>query len=276
MGVHCNPNDFLHELCIELEDQSFHAIEDWQNLIKKIRRELSGPDKVNSASPGHVEYYQFTHELMSKLSTTDSINPCSSGGNFESFGRVMLNKTGQKWVTSPGLASMGFGISGGIGMALAYPENRTVVLEGDGGLSQNLQEFGVIRNLNANMKIFIADNGNYGSIKSHQKAAFNNHYIGCDKSTGLWLPEWEHIGKAFDIPTLVVNDKNAFDTEFTKMFQSKGPVIFIVKVDPDQVFYPKILSSKNAKSEIVSNPLHLMEPPLSSAEFSEYAPYLAG
>jgi acetolactate synthase I/II/III large subunit len=275
MGVHCNPNDFLHELCIELEDQSFHAIEDWQNLIKKIRRELSGPDKVNSASAGYVEYYQFTHELMSKLSTTDSINPCSSGGNFESFGRVMLNKTGQKWVTSPGLASMGFGISGGIGMALAYPENRTVVLEGDGGLSQNLQEFGVIRNLNANMKIFIADNGNYGSIKSHQKAAFNNHYIGCDKSTGLWLPEWEHIGKAFDIPTLVVNDKNAFDKEFTKMFQSKGPVIFIVKVDPDQVFYPKILSSKNAKSEIVSNPLHLMEPPLSSSEFSEYAPYLA-
>jgi acetolactate synthase-1/2/3 large subunit len=276
IGVNCNPNDFLHELCIELEDKSFHAIEDWQNLVKKIRRELSGPEKVNSASSEYVEYYSFTHELMSRLSTTDSINPCSSGGNFESFGRVMLNKTGQKWVTSPGLASMGFGISGGIGMALAYPENRTVVLEGDGGLSQNLQEFGVIRNLNANMKIFIADNGNYGSIKSHQKAAFNNHYIGCDKPTGLWLPEWEHIGKAFDIPTLVVNDKNAFDAEFTIMFESKGPVIFIVKVDPDQVFYPKILSSKNARSEIVSNPLHLMEPPLSPSEFSEYAPYLAG
>jgi acetolactate synthase-1/2/3 large subunit len=276
MGVHRNPNDFLHELCIELGDQSLYGIEDWQNFVKKIRRELSGPDKFNSASPGFVEYYEFTHELMSKLDTTDSINPCSSGGNFESFGRVMLNKTGQKWVTSPGLASMGFGISGGIGMALAYPENRTIVLEGDGGLSQNLQEFGVVRNLNANMKIFIADNGNYGSIKSNQKAVFNNHYIGCDKSTGLWLPEWEHIGKAFDIPTLVINDKNAFGAEFTKMFESKGPVIFIVKVDPDQVFYPKILSYKNAKSEIVSNPLHLMEPPLSASEFSEYAPYLAG
>jgi acetolactate synthase-1/2/3 large subunit len=276
LGVQCNPNDFLRELCIELGDQSFNDIEEWQNLVKKIRTELSGPEKVNSAASGYVEYYSFTHQLMSKLSSTDSINPCSSGGNYESFGRVMLNTTGQKWVTSPGLASMGFGISGGIGMALAYPENRTVVLEGDGGLSQNLQEFGVIRNLKANMKIFIADNGNYGSIKSHQKAAFNNHYIGCDRSTGLWLPEWEYIGKAFDIPTFVVNDQNAFGPEFTGLFDSNGPVIFIVKVDPDQVFYPKILSSKNSKNEIVSNPLHLMEPPLSPSEFSEYAPYLAG
>ena len=276
MKIHCDPNQFLRELCLELADQDFNGVEVWRDLVTKIRRELAAPDKINVASPGFVEYYAFTHELISRLGPTDNINPCSSGGNFESFGRVMLSKSGQKWVTSPGLASMGFGISGGIGMALAYPKNRTVVLEGDGGLSQNLQEFGVVRNLNANMKVFIADNGNYGSIKSHQKAAFNNHYIGCDKKTGLWLPEWEHIGKAFDIPTLVVTDKNAFDREFIDLFDSVGPSIFIVKVDPDQVFYPKILSSKNAKGEIVSNPLHMMEPPLSAEEFSEFAPFLAG
>ena len=276
LGINCNPNEFLRELCIELGNENFGGIDTWQKLVKKIREELAKPDKANIASPGHVEYYSFTHELISKLGTSDNINPCSSGGNFESFGRIMLSKTGQKWVTSPGLASMGFGISGGIGMAMAYPKNRTIVLEGDGGLSQNLQEFGVIRNLNANMKIFIADNGNYGSIKSNQKVAFNNHYIGCDKQTGLWLPDWEYIGKAFDIPTLVLTDKNTFGQAFTELFESEGPTIFIVKVDPDQIFYPKILSTKNAKGEIVSNPLHLMEPQLSAAEFSEYAPYLAG
>lgn len=274
LGIRCDPNQFLRDLSAELGDQDFSAVETWRTLIKKIRKELAIPDKINVASRGYVEYYGFTHELMSKLGSTDSINPCSSGGNFESFGRVMLSKSGQKWVTSPGLASMGFGISGGIGMALAYPESRTVVLEGDGGLSQNLQEFGVIRSLNANMKIFIADNGNYGSIKSHQKAAFNNHYIGCDKATGLWLPDWGFIGKAFDIPTLVVTDQDTFGVEFTELFESKGPAIFIVKVDPDQIFYPKILSSKNSSGEIVSNPLHLMEPPLSESEFKEYAPYL--
>lgn len=273
-SLNCNPNDFLQELSAELQGEDFKEIDTWRNLVKKIRVDLAKPDKKNIAAKGFVEYYSFTHELISKLGKSDNINPCSSGGNYESFGRVMLSQTGQKWVTCPGMASMGFGISGGIGMALAYPENRTIVLEGDGGLSQNLQEFGVIRRLNANMKIFIADNGNYGSIKSHQKAAFNNHYIGCDKPTGLWLPEWEHIGKAFDIPTLALTDEDTFGESFTKLFESDGPVIFIVKVDPDQIFFPKILSSKNSKGEIASNPLHLMEPPLSDAEFKEYAPHL--
>jgi acetolactate synthase-1/2/3 large subunit len=273
-SIACDPNLFLDQLTKDTSSLSPGEISDWQELITNIRNNLARPDSKNVANAGYVEYYKFTFELANLLKATDNINPCSSGGNYESFGRIMLNKSGQKWVTSPGLASMGFGISGGIGMALAYPEARTIVLEGDGGLSQNLQEFGVIRNLNANIKIFIADNGNYGSIKSHQKSAFNNHYIGCDKSTGLWLPEWEHIAKAFDIPALIVNDTNAFDSEFMKLFDSKGPSIFIVKVDPDQIFYPKILSSKNELGEIVSNPLHLMEPPLSDVDFKKFAPYL--
>jgi hypothetical protein len=71
-----------------------------------------------------------------------------------------------------------------------------------------------------------------------------------------------------------VDDANAFGIEFMELLNSKGPTIFIVKVDPDQIFYPKILSSKNELGEIVSNPLHLMEPPLSDADFKKFAPNL--
>jgi acetolactate synthase-1/2/3 large subunit len=273
-SINRNPNTFLRDFSAEIRGNVLEKIEPWRELVVKVKNNLIGPEKINASNPGFVEYYSFTYELVKKLNSNDIVNPCSSGTAFESFGRIMPNKSGQKWVTSPGLASMGFGISGGIGMSLAYPEKRTIVFEGDGGLAQNLQEFGVIRSLDANIKIFIGDNGNYGSIKAHQKAAFNNHYIGCDKETGLWLPEWENIGKAFDIPTLVLTDENTFSDEFKKLFESKGPVIFIVKIDPDQVFYPKILSVKNAKGGITSNPLHLMEPALSDEKFKEYAPFL--
>ena len=204
----------------------------------------------------------------------DNVNPCSSGGNFECFGKVMINKTGQKWVTSPGLASMGFGLAGGIGMALAYPKQRTLVFEGDGGLAQNLQEFGVVRSNRLNIKVFIADNGNYGSIKAHQKSAFNNHYIGCDKQTGLWLPDWEIIAKAFDLAVMIISTNDYESEEFYRLFNSDKPAIFVVKVDPDQVIYPKIISSRNANGDVISNPLHLMEPPLSEELMAELAPHL--
>lgn len=274
ISVAMNPNSFISALSFELNNFDSSNIEIWQEFIKKIRTDLAKPESINVARSGYVEYYTFIYDLMKILKTTDNINPCSSGGNFESFGRIALSKTGQKWVTCPGLASMGFGISGGIGMSLAYPNQRTIVLEGDGGLAQNLQELSVIRNLNSNIKIFIADNGNYGSIKSHQKSTFNNNYIGCDKQTGLWLPDWESIGKSFEISTLTIDEIDMSDSDFLDLFESVGPAIFIVKVDPDQIFYPKILSSKDSNGNVISNPLHEMEPKLTSEQRKEYLSYL--
>lgn len=273
-AYNCNPDNFLHSFSKSLENISSLEISEWQALVRKIKSELLAPEVSNVARKGFVEYASFVQDVTSKLSIRDNVNPCSSGGNFESFGKVMINKTGQKWVTSPGLASMGFGLSGGIGMALAFPDRRTLVFEGDGGLAQNLQEFGVVRSNNLNLKMFIADNGNYGSIKAHQKSAFNNHYIGCDKETGLWLPDWETIAKAFDIAALTIRSNEYESEEYLELFNSDQPAIFVIKVDPDQVIYPKIISTRNSQGEVVSNPLHLMEPPLKQELMAELCPHL--
>jgi acetolactate synthase-1/2/3 large subunit len=273
-AVEANPNQFLEELTQRFDELSAFDISNWQTLVTLIKDRLVKPESINSARDGYVEYASFVQDLTSKLTPNDNVNPCSSGGNFESFGKLMVNKNGQKWVTSPGLASMGFGLAGGIGMSLAYPDSRTLVFEGDGGLAQNLQEFGVVKSCNLNLKVFIADNGNYGSIKAHQKSAFNNHYIGCDKETGLWLPDWEQIAQAFGISAMTISSNDYETAEFTELFNSKSPAVFVVKVDPDQVIYPKIASTRNARGEVISNPLHVMEPPLGDALMTELCPYL--
>ncbi len=274
IAIQGNPNAFLDEFAGEIHKLQKLRILEWQELVLSIKSQFVKPEKSNTARKGYVEYAGFVHDLTSKLDKADLVNPCSSGGNFESFGKVMVNKLGQRWVTSPGLASMGFGLSGGIGMALSFPKERTVVFEGDGGMAQNLQEFGVVRSSNLNMKIFIADNGNYGSIKAHQKSAFNNHYIGCDKETGLWLPNWERIAQAFDIPAITIFSNDFETSEFQSLFTYTGPAIFVVKVDPDQVIYPKIASTRNQDGIVISNPLHIMEPPLDEATMNEMCPHL--
>jgi acetolactate synthase I/II/III large subunit len=274
-AIEADPNTFLSRFAVRSSEISNMRISEWQDLVVRIKDYLVPPESSNFAREGYVEYARFVYELTLNLKPDDIVNPCSSGGNFESFGKLMVNKSGQKWVTSPGLASMGFGLSGGIGMSLAYPDRRTLVFEGDGGLAQNLQEFGVVRSNNLNLKIFVADNGNYGSIKAHQKSAFNNHYIGCDKETGLWLPNWELIASAFEIPVLTVTSNNYETEEFIELFSSDSPAIFVVKVDPDQVIYPKIASTRNSLGEVVSNPLHLMDPPLDDTLMNELCPHLA-
>lgn len=272
--IQADANDFLERLSKEIYDKNFPAIGDWQKLINLIRKDLSSPEKFNYAKPEYVGFYNFIYDLMARLGDDDLINPCSSGGSYEAFGRIMLNKTGQKIVSSHGLASMGFGLTGGIGMAFAYPDKRTVVLEGDGGFAQNFQELGVVRSHNLNMKIFVMDNGSYTSIRANQKSAFNNHYIGCDKATDLWFPDWAIVGAAFDLETFIVTPETAFNENFMSLLNSVKPVIFVVKNDPDQISAPRIASRINTDGTVESNPLHKMDPPLSPEDYRRYVPYL--
>ena len=270
-----DPSDFLLRMVDRLNESNYAPKTDWLDLIKVIRAQLGGVEKSNIANDGYIEYYSFIYSLIEASSKEDLISPCSSGQTYESLGRVIPNKHGQKILASPGLASMGYGLSAAIGMSLANPGRRTISLEGDGGFAQNLQELGVVKSENLNIKIFIGSNKGYGSIRNNQKSAFNGHYLGCDKETGLWLPDWSHIADAFGIEYFTVTPSNQFGEEFMELFDSYKPVIFIVEIDPNQSFSPRIISSRNELGVIKSNPLHLMEPPLTQRDFELYAPFLS-
>ena len=96
----------------------------------------------------------------------------------------------QRMITNKGLASMGYGLSGAIGAALAANGKRTYLVEGDGGFAQNIQELGTVAILDLNLKIFIFEDQGHASIRMTQKNYFGGKYVGCDKSTGLGLPNW--------------------------------------------------------------------------------------
>ena len=99
--------------------------------------------------------------------------------------QVFEQKSGQTIVTNKGLASMGYGLSGAIGAAFANPDKRVILVEGDGGFSQNLQEIGTAAINKLNIKMFILDDSGYASIRMTQKNYFGGRYVGCDRETGL-------------------------------------------------------------------------------------------
>ena len=263
LKLSCDANDFLYRISNTLTNSAVKLdIGDWQKLVKDIRDELAVPDKANVATAGYVELHDFLFRLFNQLSSKDQIVPCSSGGTYTGSMQVFLNKTGQKIVSSHSLASMGFGLSGAIGVSLANPNRRTILTEGDGGFAQNLQELGTLKANKLNVKVFISDNRGYASIRTTQKTYFNNHYVGCDEETGLGLPDWEVLVKAYDIPVFVVTPVTQFNSEFMELLNSTGPAVFVVKLDPDQLYFPKLGSRINKSGVMASSPLHLMDPPL--------------
>jgi len=169
---------------------------------------------------------------------------------------------------------MGYGLAGAIGCCFAHPDKKVILIEGDGGLSQNLQELGTAAINLLNLKVFIFDDGGYASIRMTQKNYFNGNYRGCDVSTGLGLPNWRKLSAAWDIECLEVNQDFRNNSKFIDIFNRKGLALFIIKIHPEQTYYPKITSIINYDGSMKSNPLHKMTPELSSAQEQKYLKYL--
>jgi len=269
-------NAVVEQIPLLLEPNTKNKFLEWKNFISMVRSDLNLPDKSNKASSNYVESSKFIFELMKITSGNEIIIPCSSGAAaYESAMRIISNKGNQIMVTSHAMASMGYGLSGAIGASLAYGDKKTIMFEGDGGFAQNLQEIGTAVVNNLKLKIFIMDNCGYQSIRGNQKNSFNGHYVGCDASTGLGLPNWEQIGIAYGCKTFEVNSSTAFSQEFLGLFNDQGVVIFVVKIDPEQTYWPRLMSALGPDGKVISSPLHDMYPPLSEEEKLKFLKYLS-
>lgn len=263
-------NQFMsHFLNGKLEEKP-----EWLSYARKIRDAFPLIESVNEPSEGYVSPFSLASTLSTISNDKDVIVPCSSGSAFTTMMQAFEQKQGQILVTNKGLASMGYGLSGAIGAAFAAPEKRVILVEGDGGFAQNLQEIGTAAINNLNLKIFILDDSGYASIRMTQKNYFGGRYVGCDRQTGLGLPHWEELFKAWDVPVVRLTPGYENTPEFLSLFNSKQTCAFIVTVDPTQTYFPKISSRVTETGTMESKPLHLMTPDLSDEEVAEYLQYL--
>jgi len=191
---------------------------------------------------------------------SDVIIPCSSGGAFTVTLQAFDQKLGQTMISDHGLASMGYGLSGAIGAAFASSGRRTVLLEGDGGFMQNSQELATAAVNGLPVKIFLFSNEGYASIRMTQRGYFDGAYLGCDTSTGLGFPNWELLFRAYGIPLLQLSTDGLATEGFAELFDAPGPACFVVPIDPEQTYFPKITSRVTAIGGMESNPLHRMSP----------------
>lgn len=270
LGLFGDANTFLEDLL----DQKIDDHSEWLTYARSIRNAIPLVEDVNKTASGFLSPYHFAQMLSSVCSETDVVIPCSSGGAFTIMMQTFEQKGDQKIVTNKGLASMGYGLSGAIGAAIANPNSRTVLAEGDGGFSQNLQEIGTAAINELNLKIFVFDDSGYASIRATQRNYFGGSYVGCDRSTGLGLPNWEKLFAAWDVPVMRLNKDFTEDVKFRAMFDSDGLAAFIVPVDPEQTYFPKITSRITENGSMESNPLHKMTPDLSEEQYLNVSKYL--
>jgi acetolactate synthase-1/2/3 large subunit len=271
-GLQMDADAFLLKLLLGLTGRELDYSE-WLSFGETVLRALPLNEEANLTRENFVSPYRFMEVLSNKLGTRDVIIPCSSGGAFTVTMQAFSPKYGQIIVTNKGLASMGYGLSGAIGAAEST-QSRTILIEGDGGFAQNLQELGTLAAQNLNVKIFIFSNSGYASIRMTQKNYFAGAYLGCDVETGLGLPNWEFISRAYGIDYTILDNPDDIESMLESVLETRGPEVIEVKIDPDQTYFPKITSRILPSGEMASQPLHLMTPDLSLEQIKRYLPYL--
>ncbi|HEX8383425.1 MAG TPA: thiamine pyrophosphate-binding protein [Sphingomonas sp.] len=233
---------------------------DWLARARSIRDAVPRVEAVNNTGAGYISPYDFIVRLEKLTSADDLFIPCSSGSAFTLSMQLYKQKFGQRVLTNKSLASMGYGLSGAIGASIGGKGRRTILVEGDGGFAQNLQELGTVMVNALDLKIFIFHDQGHASIRMTQRSYFNGKYLGCDRPSGLGLPDWERVFAAWDVPVMTL--PLDFDTspEFLRRMTTPGPQAFVVPIDPEQTYLPKITSRITASGSMESNPIDRMTP----------------
>jgi acetolactate synthase-1/2/3 large subunit len=268
-------NSVLHGLASRnVDPASEHSLDDagttavaqdltaWWRHIGYVRNAVPLQDPENKTADGFLSPYALVDQLSDALVEDDILIPASSGsGQFVPMETFRLRR-GQRVVTNKGLASMGYGLPAALGAAAAVKGRRVVLVEGDGSFSQSIQELGTLALHAWPVKVFLLDNDGYASIRTTQRNYFDGAYLGCDSSTGLGFPNWKLLADAFGIPSISVGPQGLHEAGVLDLLNAPGPAIFVIRVDPDQTYFPKVNSRIAPDGSMQSNPIHFMSPPL--------------
>ena len=154
-------------------------------LYNRFRPELDGSDGGD-----YVDPYAFINALSDACEEDDIIVPGSSGMQSCAFFQAFKVKRGQRILCCNTIGAMGFEPMA-IGAAIASGR-RVIVVTGDGGFAQNMQELEVVKRLNLPIHYFIFSNGGYGSIASMQDGRFGQR-VGSTPESGFTVPKLEAV-----------------------------------------------------------------------------------
>ncbi|MGM0967877.1 Acetolactate synthase large subunit [Bacillus pumilus] len=146
-----------------------------------------------------------------------------------------------KWVTSGGLGTMGFGLPAAIGAQLADQESTVVAILGDGGFQMTLQELAVIRELNLPVKVIVLNNHSLGMVRQWQEIFYEERY---SYSKFSEQPDFVKLSEAYGIKGIRISSDEEAKEKLEEALTSREPVFIDVNVARDEKVFPMVAPGK--------------------------------
>jgi acetolactate synthase I/II/III large subunit len=164
-----------------------------------------------------------------------------------------------RWMTSGGLGTMGYGLPAAIGVQIAHPESLVIDVAGEASILMNIQELSTARQFNLPVKLFILNNHWMGMVRQWQELLHGGRY---SESYTASLPDFVKLAEAFGATGLRATRPQDLDAVIARMIETKGPVVVDVCVDQKENCFPMIPSGA-AHNEMLLGPDDEAKKPIS-------------
>ena len=152
-----------------------------------------------------------------------------------------------RWMTSGGLGTMGYGLPAAIGVQIANPGKLVVDIAGEASVLMTMQEMSTAVQYRLPIKIFILNNEYMGMVRQWQELLHEKNY---SESYTAALPDFVKLAEAYGIKGIRCEDPARLDDGIREMIEYPGPVIFDCLVEKHENCFPMIPSGK-AHNEMI-------------------------
>jgi len=152
-----------------------------------------------------------------------------------------------RWMTSGGLGTMGYGVPASIGVQIAHPDSLVINVAGEASWLMNMQEMGTAVQYRAPVKQFILNNERLGMVRQWQELLHGERY---SSSWSEALPDFVKLADAFGCKGIRCDNEADLDDAIREMLAYDGPVIFDCIVEKHENCFPMIPSG-NAHNQML-------------------------
>ena len=146
-----------------------------------------------------------------------------------------------RWMTSGGLGTMGYGLPAAIGVQVANPEKLVIDIAGEASVLMTMQEMSTAVQYKLPIKIFILNNQYMGMVRQWQELLHEKNY---SESYTAALPDFVKLAEAYGCVGIRANKPDELEEKIAQMLSTNKPVIFDCVVDKVENCYPMIPSGK--------------------------------
>jgi acetolactate synthase-1/2/3 large subunit len=157
-----------------------------------------------------------------------------------------------RWMTSGGLGTMGYGLPAAMGTQIAHPDALVIDIAGEASILMNIQEMGTLAQYRLPVKIFILNNEYMGMVRQWQELLHGGRY---SESYSAALPDFVKLAESFHAVGMRATSADDLDRVIREMIAIDKPVIADIAVDQKENCFPMIPSGA-AHNEMLLGPEH--------------------